>query len=417
MMAKLDVEKIRKDFPILHTTSHGKPLVYLDSAATSQKPVQVIEAVSNYYKNYNANIHRGIYEISVKATEEYTKSKELTAKFINAESYRNIVYNRNTTEAINTVAMTWGDANIKKGDRILITPMEHHSNIVPWQLLAKKKGAILEYAPLDKENHFIDIEGLKEKLEENPKIVSFVHVSNVLGTINDVKRITELAHKAGAKVLIDGAQAVPHMKVDIKEINPDFYAFSSHKMLGPAGTGVLYGKEEILEEMPPFLGGGEMIRSVDFDASTWNELPWKFEAGTQNTESAIGFAAGINYLEKLGMENVRKHEEALVKYTLERLEEAKGVEVYGPGKKELDKKGGVVSFNIKGAHPHDVASIFDLQGIAIRAGHHCAMPLVTKILNEPAVARASFYIYTKEEEIDKMIDAISQVRKTLHLSN
>ncbi len=416
MRMGLDVESIRKDFPILSTTSHGKPLVYLDSAATSQKPVQVINAVSEYYRNYNANIHRGIYEISVKATEEYERSKELAAKFINAGSYRSIVYNRNTTEAINTVAIAWGEANIGKGDHILITQMEHHSNIVPWQLLAKRRGAILDYAPLDKENRFIDMEGLKELLERGPKMVSFTHVSNVLGTINDAKEITALAHKAGARVLVDGAQAVPHMKVDVREIDCDFYAFSSHKMLGPAGTGVLYGKEELLEEMPPFLGGGEMIRSVGFDGATWNDIPWKFEAGTQNTESAIGLAAAMEYLGRIGMDEVRRHEEVLTRYALERLQDTSGVETYGPEGNDLKRKGGVIAFNVKGAHPHDVASIFDREGIAIRAGHHCAMPLVTKMLNEPAVARASFYIYTSEGEIDRMVQAVSRVKEVLHLN-
>lgn len=416
-MPSLDVEKIRKDFPILKTTSGGKKLVYLDSAATSQKPLSVIETVSNYYKTYNANIHRGLYDISVKATEEYTNSKQLVADFIKANSYREILYCKNTTEAINLVALTWGEQNVEKGDRILATEMEHHSNIVPWQLLAKRKGAKLEYVRMN-EDFTIDMSDYKEKLENNPKIVTFTHVSNVLGTVNDAKEMARLAHKKDSKVLIDAAQSAPHMPVDVKDIDCDFFAFSSHKMLGPAGIGVLYGKEQLLDGMPPIIGGGDMIRTVSFEESTWNDLPWKFEAGTANTEGGIGLGAAIKYLNSIGIREIREHELELTKYALERLEETKGFAVYGIKSKEMTNanRAGVISFNVRGAHPHDVASIFNSEGVAIRAGHHCAMPLVNKVLNEPAVARMSFYLYTQKEEIDKAIAAVDKVRKVLRLN-
>ncbi len=410
-----DVEAIRKDFPILSTKSDGKQLVYLDSASTSQKPRQVIDAISGYYKEYNANIHRGLYDISRRATEAYTNSKDLVARFVNAESYRNIVYTRNTTESINLVARAWGDANVKKGDRILISQMEHHSNVVPWQQLAKRKGAILDYADLDESKSFIDMNDLKEKLGRGPTIVAFTHASNVLGSINDAGKITEMAHKAGATVLIDGAQSTPHFKVDVREIGCDFYAFSGHKMLGPAGIGVLYGREDSMENMPPFLGGGDMIRSVDFQESTWNELPWKFEAGTSNIEGGIGLGTAVEYLNGVGMGKIREHEVKIVKYALKRLGAVEGVVLYGPDINNIDRRGGVISFNIKGAHPHDVATIFDSEGVAIRAGHHCAMPLVNKILNEPSVARMSFYLYTTEEEVDSAVAAIDKVRTVLRI--
>lgn len=414
-MSGINVEAVRKDFPILKVKVHRRPLTYLDSAATSQKPNAVIEAVSDYYKHYNANIHRGMYDISEKATEKYTESKELAAKMINAESYRNVIYCRNTTEAINTVALSWGEANIEKGDRILLTPMEHHSNIVPWQLLAKRKGAHVEYTALTEDNNFIDMKNLEERLSKRPKILALTHESNVLGSINDVKKITRLAHSYGVKVLVDGAQSVPHFDVDVRDIGCDFFAFSSHKMLGPAGIGVLYGKEELLDEMQPVYGGGDMIRSVDFDSSTWNDLPWKFEAGTSNIEGGIGFGAAIEYLHGIGMENIRKHEEELLAYALDRLKDVKGVTVYGPEKKDLKKRGAIVSFNIHGAHPHDVATIFDSEGVAIRAGHHCAMPLVNTVLHEGAVARMSFYLYNTKEEIDRAVAALEKVRTVLRL--
>ncbi len=415
-MAGIDVTDIRKDFPILSTTNHGKPLVYLDSAATSQKPLYVINRVSEYYKTFNANIHRGLYELSMRSTEEYQRSKELSAKLINAESYRDIIYCRNTTDAINIVALSWGEPNIEKGDRILITDMEHHSNIVPWLMLAKRKKAILEHAKL-KDKSFVDMDDFKEKLEHGPKMVAITHASNVLGTINDAKEMARLAHKAGALVLIDAAQSVPHMPVDVKDMDCDFLTFSSHKMLGPAGIGVLYGKDQLLESITPAIVGSDMIRSVTFDSADWNELPWKFESGTPNMEGGVGLAAAIEYLERIGMRRIREHEMKIARYALKRLDEVKGVKVYGPGLKDADKRGGVVSFNIDGAHPHDVATIFDSEGIAIRAGHHCAMPLVNQVLEETSVARMSFYLYNMEEEVDKAVDAISKVRKVLRIKD
>lgn len=415
-MMPLNVEEIRKDFPILGIKVNGKQLVYLDSAATSQKPIQVIDAVNNYYRTYNANIHRGMYDISIKATEEFTRSKELAAKFLNADSYRSIIYTRNVTESINLVALSWGEANVKEGDVILTSSMEHHSDIVPWQLLAKRKKAKLEYIAL-KDGKFMDMDDYKEKLKHNPRIVAFAHVSNVLGTINPAKEMTELAHKAGATVLIDGAQAAPHMAVDVKDIGCDFYGLSSHKMLGPAGIGVLYGKEDILESTEPLYGGGDMIRSVDFQESTWNELPWKFEAGTPNIEGGIGFGAAIEYLNKVGMQNITANDMKLMKYALKRLEEVPGVKIYGPGYAEAEKKIGAIPFNIGTAHPHDVAEIFNSEGVAIRAGHHCAMPLVTKLLDTAAVSRMSFYLYNTQEEIDKAMDAIGKVKRVLKLKD
>jgi cysteine desulfurase/selenocysteine lyase len=411
----INTDEIRKDFPILNLKKNGKRLVYLDSAATSQKPMQVINAVSDYYQTYNANIHRGMYDISVKATEEYTNSKELAADWINAGSYREIVYVRNATEAINIVALSWGNENIKEGDTILLTTMEHHSNIVPWQMLAERKKAHLEYVKLN-ESKFIDMDDYREKLKKNPKIVAFTHVSNVLGTVNPAKEMVELAHSNGAVVLVDGAQAAPHIGVDVKNIDCDFYAFSSHKMLGPAGIGVLYAKEDILENMPPVLGGGDMIRSVNFDKSEWNELPWKFEAGTSNIEGGIGFGAAIKYLKGVGIKNIETHENAITMYALKRLADVKGMSIFGPGIEEINKRIGVISFKIDGAHPHDIATIFNSEGIAIRAGHHCAMPLVRELLSENAVARISFYIYNTQEEVDTVIDAIAKVKEVLRLN-
>ena len=411
----INTDEIRKDFPILNLKKNGKRLVYLDSAATSQKPMQVINAVSDYYQTYNANIHRGMYDISVKATEEYTNSKELAADWINAGSYREIVYVRNATEAINIVALSWGNENIKEGDTILLTTMEHHSNIVPWQMLAERKKAHLEYVKLN-ESKFIDMDDYREKLKKNPKIVAFTHVSNVLGTVNPAKEMVELAHSNGAVVLVDGAQAAPHIGVDVKNIDCDFYAFSSHKMLGPAGIGVLYAKEDILENMPPVLGGGDMIRSVNFDKSEWNELPWKFEAGTSNIEGGIGFGAAIKYLKGVGIKNIEMHENAITMYALKRLADVKGMSIFGPGMEEINKRIGVISFKIDGAHPHDIATIFNSEGIAIRAGHHCAMPLVRELLSENAVARISFYIYNTQEEVDTVIDAIAKVKEVLRLN-
>lgn len=413
-MPSLDVEKIRKDFPILQTKMNGKPLVYLDSAATSQKPIQVIKAVCDYYKEQNANIHRGLYKLSERATEDYIESKEKLAAFIGAQRSKEIIYVRNATEAINIVSKAWGEKNVKKGDHILISEMEHHANLVPWQVLAKRNGAILDYIKLDKQARHLDMADFEEKLGKNPKIVAVTEVSNVLGTINDVKTITRKAHKKGAVVLIDGAQSAPHMKVDVSDIDCDFFAFSGHKMLAPTGIGALYGKAKVLDEMDPFMAGGDMIKSVTYEGSTWNELPWKFEAGTPNIEGGIAFSPAIDYLNSLGMEKIRAHEKQITRYAHEKLERIKGVTVYGPNAADVERKGGVLSFALDGIHPHDVAQIFDSEGIAIRAGHHCAMPLVTQLIGQPAVSRISFYIYNSEKEVDKAIAAIGKVKKVFN---
>ncbi|MDE1810959.1 MAG: cysteine desulfurase [Candidatus Micrarchaeota archaeon] len=408
----MDVERIRRDFPILGTTMNGKPLIYLDSAATSQKPIQVIDAISNYYKEYNANIHRGIYQISERATSEYIESKEKLARFINAREMAEIVYTRNATESINVVALTWGNENVKKGDHILISDMEHHSNIVPWMLLAERKGATLDYIKLDGAKAELDVQNLGEQMAKKPKIVAVTQASNVLGTINDVKTVTKMAHEVGAKVLVDGAQSAPHMKVDVRDIDCDFFVLSGHKMLGPTGIGALYGKREILEATEPLLSGGDMIRSVHHHEHTWNDLPWKFEAGTSDIAGGIGLSAAIDYLNGVGMEKVRSHEKKLVRYVIERLSQVKGVQIFGLGQDGIDKRCGVVAFKLENIHPHDVAQIFDSEGIAIRAGHHCAMPLVTETLGEGALSRLSFYIYNTESEVDAAIAAIETVRRT-----
>ncbi len=415
-MSAIDVDKIRLDFPILSTKMDGKQLVYLDSAATSQKPSQVIDAIVDYYMTYNSNIHRGMYDLSIKSTDKYIQSKELAAKLVNASSYTEMIYCRNTTDAINIVALSWGEPNIKAGDHILITDMEPHSNIVPWLMLAKRKKAVLDHAKLI-DKSFIDMEDFKKKLEKKPKIVAFTHASNVLGTINNAKEMTKLAHDAGALVLLDCAQSAPHMPVDLKDIDCDFAAFSSHKMLGPSGVGILYGKEALLEETTPAIVGSDMIRSVTFESADWNELPWKFESGTPNIEGAIGFGAAIEYLNGVGMEKIRKHEIDITRYALKRLSQVDGVTVYGPKEKDVERRGGAISFNVQGAHPHDVAQIFNSEGIAIRAGHHCAMPLVNEVLGEAAVSRMSFYLYNKQEEVDKAIDAIEKVRKVLRIGS
>lgn len=403
----LDVEKVRRDFPILGTSMNGKPLAYLDSAATSQKPLQVIESVKDYYSRYNANIHRGIYRISEDATEAYVESKGKTARLINAKGIENIVYTRNATESLNVAALTYAEQNVGKGDTILLTEMEHHSNIVPWQMLAERKGASIEYVRVA-QNGTLDMADLSDKLSGNPRIVSFTHASNVLGTVNDAKRISRLAHESGATVIVDGAQSVPHMKVDVQEIGCDFLAFSAHKMLGPTGLGVLYAKADILEKTEPLFGGGDMINTVEFGSHTWNELPWKFEAGTPNIAGAVGFGTAIDYLNGLGMESIADHERRLTKYALDRLSSS-GVRTFGPD--DTKQRVGVVSFAVNGVHPHDVSQIFDDDGIAIRAGHHCAMPLVKQVLKCNALSRMSFYVYNTEAEIDRAADSIERVRK------
>lgn len=406
----VDVEKIRKDFPIFKQKIRGMPCVYLDNAATSQRPDQVVDAMNDYYQIYNATIHRVIYELGEKATDAYEGAREKVAKFINAKP-EEVIFVRNTTEAINLVAYSWGRANIREGDKILLTVMEHHSNIIPWQLLAKEKKAHLEFIDIDGEG-LLKMNDFEKFMNEEIKFMGLVHVSNVLGTINPVKEMVNYAHKSDALVLVDAAQSVPHMPVDVREMNCDFLAFSGHKMLGPTGIGVLYGKRELLEEMNPFLSGGDMIREVHLREASWDELPWKFEAGTSNVAGAIGLGAAVDYLNKIGMKNVREHEKQLTKYALDKMVKIKGISIYGP--KNVEVRGGVISFNLGDIHPHDIASILDGEGIAIRAGHHCAQPLVER-LGVVGTARASFYIYNTEWEIDYLVNALEKARKVFKL--
>lgn len=407
----INVEQIREDFPILKRKFYGKPLIYFDNAATSQKPRQVIDAIRKYYEEQNANIHRGIYALSEEATQLYEDSKKKVAKFINAHRWEEIIYTRNTTESINLVAYTWGWRNLSKGDNIVLTIMEHHSNLVPWQLLAHEKKVELRFIDINDEG-LLRIDQAEKLIDERTKLVSVTHVSNVLGTINPVKEIGKIAHEKGALFLVDGAQSTPHMPVNVKDIDADFFAFSGHKMLAPMGIGVLYGKKEVLETMTPFLGGGDMIKSCSLIECSWNDLPWKFEAGTSNVEGAIGLSAAIDYLNSIGMEAIREHEEELTKYALDRMSEIKSIKIYGP--KNIKLRGGVISFNLGNLHPHDLASFLDAEGIAIRAGHHCAQPLITR-LGTTATARASFYIYNDKNEIDIFIDALNKIERRLKL--
>ncbi len=426
MKNEIDVEKIRKDFPILKKKINNKRVIYLDSTATSQKPIQVINAIKDYYENYNANVHRGIYKLSEEATELYENSRKNIADFINSKDSRSIVFVRNTTEALNLLAYSYGFNNLKEGDEVVLTVMEHHSNIVPWQFL-KKKGIVLKFVDIDDEG-YLKMNDFENLITEKTKIVSVTHASNVLGTINDVKKIGKIAHENGSLFIVDGAQSVPHMPVDVEDIDCDFLAFSGHKMLGPMGIGVLYGKYELLEKMDPFLGGGEMISEVHLTESRWAEVPLKFEAGTPNVEGAYGLSVAVDYLRKIGMENVRSHEKDLVSYTLKRLSEKDDIVVYGP--KDPENRGGVISFNFKNVrpeklakalmmegimiHPHDVAQILDLEGIALRSGHHCAQPLMER-LGVPATSRASFYIYNGKDDVDAFIESLDRVKEVLKL--
>lgn len=382
----MNIHEIRKQFPILDQKVNGKQLVYFDSAATSQKPIQVIETLERYYKEYNSNVHRGVHTLGTKATDAYEGAREKVRKFINAKSMEEIIFTRGTTTALNTVAASYGLENVKEGDEIVISYMEHHSNIIPWQQVAKKTGATLKYLPLQPDGT-ISIEDARQTITPNTKIVSIMYVSNVLGTINPVKEIGAIAHENGAIMVVDGAQSTPHMKVDVQDLNCDFYALSAHKMCGPTGIGVLYGKKELLNNMEPIEFGGEMIDFVDLQESTWKELPWKFEAGTPIIGNAIGLGAAIDFLEEIGLDNIEKHEHELAQYALERLSEVDGVTIYGP-----KHRAGLVTFNIEDVHPHDVATVLDVEGIAVRAGHHCAQPLM-KWLKASSTARASFYLY------------------------
>ena len=397
-------EEIRKDFPILTRKVHGKPLVYLDSAASSQKPRAVIDTMNVYYETYHANVHRGVYEISEEATAAMEKARVKVAHFINARHGKQVIFTRNTTESINMVAISWGGANIAKGDLIVLTEMEHHSNLVPWQLLAQRTGARLEFVPVTGDG-LLRLDIYEELLRQHPKLVAFAHMSNVLGTINPAQEMIAQAHAVGAIVLLDAAQSVPHLPVDVQALDIDFLCFSSHKMLGPTGIGVLYGKRDLLEAMPPFMGGGDMIRTVGLRQSTWNDLPWKFEAGTPAIAEAIGLGAAVDYLKALGMENVLQHEQELTHYAMEQLQSVPGLTIYGP---EAARRGGVISFTLGDIHPHDLASILDQQvGVAVRAGHHCAQPLMERF-GLSATARASFYVYTIKEEIDILVQGLQQ---------
>ncbi|MEX0622012.1 MAG: cysteine desulfurase [Candidatus Woykebacteria bacterium] len=417
---KFDVEKIRKDFPILQRKIHGKPLIYLDNAATSQKPQSVIDAITTHYSQHNANVHRGVHKLTEEATEAYEGARKKVADFVNAGDRRQIVFTRNATEAINLVAYSWGRKNIKKDDEILLTQMEHHSNLVPWQVLAKEVGAKLKFIPINESGELrVHSSELGKYLTPKTKLVALTHVSNVLGTINPVKQIiSDIRNlRSDTRILIDGAQAVPHLPVSIQHINPDFYVFTGHKMLGPTGIGVLYAKKELLEGMEPFLGGGEMILEVDWEKSSWNYIPWKFEAGTGNIAGAIGLGAAIDYLNKIGMKNVREHEKVLTEYALEKLSGVEHLVIYGP--RDIEKRSGVVSFNIVkdgevAIHPHDLASILDAEGIATRSGHHCAQPLM-RVLGIPAAARVSFHIYNTKEEIDKLVPGIEKAKRIFRI--
>ena len=396
----LDIDQIRNDFPAYRKKDGN--FIYLDSASTSQKPEFVIDAISSYYSSYAANIHRALYEIGEKATDKYEKVREKVKQFINVPDSHVVIFTGGTTESINLIAYAWGSNNLRNGDQILITEMEHHSNIVPWQLLCSRSNASLNYIPIIKDGT-LELGKLKENILPKTKLISLTHQSNVFGTINPLNNIIDEAKKIGAITVIDGAQAVPHMKVDIKKLGCDFYAFSGHKMLGPTGVGVLIARKNILEEIDPFMGGGEMINSVNMDESTWNEVPWKFEAGTPNIAQVIGLGAAIDYIQKIGIENIHQHEQELLHYGLDLLDQNKDVTLYG----KADNRGAVIPFNLENIHPHDLAKFLDTDGICIRAGHHCAQPIMNK-LGVSATARASFYLYNTKEDIEKLVKSIKK---------
>lgn len=402
----LNIAQIRADFPVLNREVRpGVPLIYLDSTATSQKPLAVIEAMNAFYRSYNANIHRGIHTLAEEATAAYESARQRVAEFIHAPSPRQVIFTRNTTESINLVAQTWGRANLKPGEVIILTEMEHHSNLVPWQMLAAEKGLRLEFIPVTPQG-LLDLETYRSLLSLGPRLVAFTHMSNVLGTITPAQEIIRQAHAAGAIALVDGAQSVPHFAVDVQELGADFLAFSGHKMCGPSGIGVLYGRKDLLESMPPFMGGGDMIKRVQLRSFVANEIPHKFEAGTPAIAEAVGLRAAVDYLSQIGMSAIARHEKEIIAYALERLEEIPGVWVFGPS---AEHKGGVASFTLQGVHPHDISQVLDTYGVAIRAGHHCAMPLHEKF-KIPATARASFYLYSTTEEVDRLVDAIYRVK-------
>jgi cysteine desulfurase/selenocysteine lyase len=403
----IEIEKVRADFPILkRETKPGTRLIYFDSAATSQKPDAVIAAMDEYYRSYNANIHRGVHTLAEEATAKYEDARIRIANFIGAKKANELVFTRNTTESINLVAQTWAKANLKENDLVILTEMEHHSNLVPWQMLASEKGIRLEFIPVT-DDGYLDLSVYDQLLEQKPKLVSFTHVSNVLGTINPVKEMVQKAHAAGALVLVDGAQSAPHLRISVTDLDVDFYAFSAHKMLGPTGIGGLWAREELLKAMPPFLGGGDMIKKVYLRSFTPNDIPHKFEAGTSAIAEAIGFGAAVDYLSMIGMDNIAAHEKEIVTYAIENMAGIKGLHILGP---EASKRGGVVAFTLGNIHPHDVAQILDDDGIAVRAGHHCAMPLHDRYALS-ATTRASFYLYNTKSEVDQLILSLDKVKK------
>ena len=403
LLDAVQLEEVRDDFPILSQTVHGKPLVYFDNAATSQKPRQVIEALNDYYRRYNANVHRGIHALAERATREYELARQRITKFINAPAPETVIFTRGTTESINLVAYSWARANLKAGDEILITWMEHHSNIVPWYQVAAATGAVVKRMELNPDGTLVVPE-----ISPRTKLVAVTHCSNVLGTINPIRQLADAAHKVGALILVDGAQAVPHLAVDVQALDVDFYVFSGHKMCGPTASGILYGRRQLLEAMPPFMGGGEMIREVRADGFTCNDLPYKFEAGTPNIAEAIGLGVAVDYLHNIGMDKIRQHEKEITGYALDRLQEFVEIKIYGP--LDVEKRGGLVAFTFSDIHPHDLATFFDQEGIAVRAGHHCAMPLHKK-LGLTATTRASFYLYNEREEVDVFIAALHKAKK------
>jgi len=398
-----DVEQVRRDFPILGRKVRGRQLVYLDNAATTQKPQQVIDRLVKYYREENSNVHRGVHYLSEVATTAYESARVVIQRFLNARSEKEVIITRGTTEGINLVAQTWGRVNVREGDEVLITAIEHHSNIVPWQLLCAEKGATLRVAPVNDEGEVI-VEEYAKLLNERTKIVAFGHASNALGTINPVRQMTQLAHDAGAIVIIDGAQGVPHLPIDVQEIGCDFYAFSGHKVYGPTGIGALYGRESLLDAMPPWMGGGDMILSVSFEKTTYNALPYKFEAGTPNIADTIGLATALEFVASLGLENIASHEHDLLTYATGRLQEIAGLRIIGTAR----QKASVISFTLEGVHPHDIGTILDQEGIAIRTGHHCAQPLMMRF-NVPATGRASFGLYNTRAEADALVDGLRKV--------
>ena len=400
----LNVARIREDFPILSRTVYGKPLVYLDNAATSQKPRSVIQALTEYYENYNSNVHRGVHSLSMEATDRFEEAREKAARFINAGQTEEIIWTRNTTEAINVVAGSWAMENVKAGDEIVLTEMEHHSNLVPWQRVARERDATLRFLRFGDDGK-LDLGDVDSIINDRTRLVSIVHCSNSLGTINPVKELAAKARTVGAAVLVDGAQSVPHMSVDVQDLDCDFLAFSGHKMLGPTGIGVLYVKREVLEGMEPFLTGGEMVLEVSLDHATWNDLPMRFEAGTPNIADAIALGAAMDYLDAIGMDAGRRHELQITEYALSRLREIEELDIFGA--EDAQSRGGVISFHTSEVHPHDLGTFLDRQGIAVRTGHHCTMPVMRK-LGVPATTRASFYIYNTEEEIDLLVDALKR---------